>query len=281
MKKLINCTLLLTAGVIATSSLSFAQGSPLQRQQPPRGAMMQKRQPAHNYLPEFRVVADALAKEYEVKIVVDPALWVPAKPRALQAQTVIAALDELAAQGRKASWKKVYLKGVQGVTIPPEKLAESLRGLDAVEQTGIVVESPTIRRASTLIKNYEVPNNFDKELEAQQFDPGGIYVIYSTVPGGAAGKTLSDRVSDMQRESMELMMQMDEPQLQDAVQRGLDMFMNMDPSMRAKFMGMQMKAGMQAFMNMPQDQRNQLMQEMMGFAQGMFGGQTAPGGRKP
>ena len=261
---------------------SGAQGLPRHRQQPPSRTMMPKRPAPVNHLAEFKAAADMLARQFEVRIVVDPAIWVPGKPKApVEAASVAAALDQLVIQARKAAWKKVYLKGA-AANVLPEKLAESLRALDTVEQAGIVVESPSLRRASTLIKNYEVPAGFDKELEAQQFDPDGIYVLYSTVPGAVAGKAATDRIAEMQRESMELMMQLDDAGLQQAVQQGLDMFMNMDPSMRAKFMGMQMKAGMQAFMNMPPEQRNMLMQEMMGMAQGMFGGgQAPPPGRRP
>jgi len=282
MKTRINRGLLVLAGMTAALPLC-AQGG-IQRQQPPRGAMMQKRPVPQNHFPAFKALAESLARQFEVRIVVDPAIWVLAKPKATeQAANVGIALDQLVAQARKATWKKVYLKNAQGAAIPPEKLGESLRAVDIVEQTGIVVESPALRRASTVIKNYEVPANFNQELEAQQFDPDGIYVIYSTAPSALAGKSLAERVSEMQRDSMELMMQMDDTQLQEAVQKGLDMFMNMDPSLRSKFMGMQMRAGMQAFMNMPPEQRNQLMQEMMQFGQGLFGQGGPPGGgnRRP
>ena len=281
MKRVMIGGLIAAAGLLVLSP-AFAQNRPPQRQQPARGALAQRRPAPQNHLAELKAAAEALAKQHEVRIVVDPSLWVPGKPKAPdQSLSLNAALDYLAGQVRKASWKKVYLKGVQGVTIPADKLAESVRAVDAIEQAGLVVETPGTRRASTIIKNYEVSEEFGKDLEAQQFDSGGIYVIYNTTPGIAMGKSTTDRLADMQRESMELMMQLDDQQLQDAVQRGLDMFMNMDPGLRSKFMGMQMRAGMQAFMNMPADQRNQLMQEMMQFGQGMFGGQGAPPGRRP
>ncbi len=282
MKKCINGGLLVLVGITAAFPAS-AQGG-IQRQQPQRGVMMQKRPVPQNHIAAFKALADSLAKQYEVRIVVDPAIWVLAKPKApVQATNVGMALDQLVLQVRKSAWKRVYLKGVQALAIPPEKLGESLRAMDVVEQTGIVVETPAMRRASTIIKNYEVPANFNQELEAQQFDPDGIYVIYSTAPGALAGKSLAERVSEMQKESMEMMMQMDDTQLNEAVQKGLDMFMNMDPSMRSKFMGMQMRAGMRVFMNMPPDQRNLLMQDMMGFTQGMFGqgGPPGAGNRRP
>ena len=274
--------LLVLAGM--TASLPLAAQGGLQRQQPQRGVMSQKRPIPQNQIAAFKLIADSLAKLYEVRIVVDPAIWVLAKPKAPdQANNVGLALDQLVLQARKTAWKKVYLKSAQASTVVPEKLGESLRAMDAVEQAGIVVETPAMRRASTIIKNYEVPANFSQELEAQQFDTDGVYVIYSTIPSALGGKSLADRVTEMQKESMELMMQMDDTQLQQAVQKGLDMFMNMDPTMRSKFMGMQMRAGMQAFMNMPPDQRNQLMQEMMQFGQGMFGQGGPPGGgnRRP
>ena len=136
MIKAIHPALLAVLGIFATATPSLGQGSPPQRQQQ-RPPITQRRPQPQNFLAEFRAATDSLGKAFEVKIVVDPAIWVPGKPKAPEAETIAASLDQLVSQARKASWKKVYLKGVQGVTIPPEKLAESLRALDAVEQNGI------------------------------------------------------------------------------------------------------------------------------------------------
>jgi len=89
---------------------------------------------------------------------------------------------------------------------------------------------------------------------------------------------------DMQRQSMEMMLQMSPEELEQAMSQGLQMFMNMDPQTRTRLMGMQMRAGMQMFMRMSPEQRNELMQgvmQMFGGAGGPFGpgGPAAPNPR--
>src|SRR5205085_10191923 len=114
------------------------------------------------------------------------------------------------------------------------------------EQAGIVLENPATRRATTYIKNFEVPQNFDQALEPQQSSQPGVYVILTTLEGPGA-QSPEDRFFDLQREQMEMMMQMDPDQLSQAMSHGMDLWMNMDPALRGQMMGQMMKAGMQMF----------------------------------
>jgi hypothetical protein len=169
-----------------------------------------------------------------------------------------------------------------------ERLVDSVRALDKVEQSGIVLENPATHKATTYLKDWSVTPTFKDDLASGQFNGTPIYVLYSLKANG--GKSAAEELADMQKRSMDLMMSMDPDQMAAAMDQGVQMFMNMDPEMRGRFLGMQMQAGMKMFQNMNPDQRNQLMGQIMQSVQqnggGLFGGPggtPAPpaGGRRP
>jgi hypothetical protein len=245
-----------------------------------RGAQAARRPAPRNYLPELKKTAAAVGTEYSVNVVVDPYLFVATMPTAPdKGITVEKAMDALTHAATQLSWRRVYLaKSQAGVIPPPEKLVDTVRALDKVEQTGLVLENPATQKASTLMKDWNVTQTFKEELASAQFSGTPIYVLYSQKPGG--GKPPMEELADMQRRSMEMMMSMDPDQMATAMDQGIQMFMNMDPDTRTRFMGMQMQAGMKMLQNMSPDQRNQLMQSaMQSFQQsGGFPGGAPPGG---
>ena len=231
----------------------------------------QQRPQRRNYLPELKTIVEAIAKKADARIVVDPALFVAANPTAPAASlTVDKALDQLSSGIRNSAWRRVYLKASQAAVLPPaEKLAASVRALDQLEQTGLVLENPAAKKATTFVKNYDITPSFADDLQAGQFAPTPVYVLYSLTSKPEA-QTLGERYADLQREQMQMMMQMTPDELSESMNNGLQMFMNMDPNVRQQMMGTMMKAGMQMFMNMSPDQRNQLLQGI--FPGGLPGG---------
>jgi hypothetical protein len=290
-RRAISLTAIVTcAALTATTSMpSDAQIRPAAGN---RAGQAVRRPAPRNYLPELKTIADAASKQYEAKIVVDPAIFIATQPTAPDKNlTIDKAMDSFAAAARGLAWRRVYLSQAQGMTLPPaEKLAESVRALDKVEQAGIVLENPLTRKATTYMKDWSVGPNFHDELSTGQFSSNPIYVLYSVRTAGI--KPPMEEIADLQRRSMELMMSMDPDQMAQAMDNGVQMFMNMDPELRGRFLGMQMQAGMKMFQNMAPDQRNQLMQSVMqgiqqngGLPFGGPGGQPGSipsgGGRRP
>jgi hypothetical protein len=272
---------LLAAGFgIAFSLPAGAQGNNVQN----RGGGVTARRPApKNYIGELRDLAESMGKQYQTRIVVDPAIFVTSKPVAPDANLAIEkAMDALAGQVKNTAWRRVYLKQGAGAALPAlVKLADAVRSLDRVEQSGIVLENPATRRATTYVKDYAVSPSFKEELTNGQFSADPVYVLYSTgLAAGAGGTTPQERMQNLQREQMELMMQMDPDQVAQAMQQGMQMFMSLDPQTRSQFMGNMMRAGMQMFMNMPAEQRQELMQSIFQTFQqgGVFGGPGGPPG---
>jgi hypothetical protein len=270
---------LFAAGVVNTASPSGAQLNQRSQNQLGNRATQLRRPVPKNYLADLKLITDALAAKNNTKIVLDPSIFVAVKPTApVEGSALPAALDALTSQLKKVSWRRVYLTQVHaGSPPPPEKLAASVRTLDQIEQAGLILENPLTRRATSYMKEFAVPANFGEALQAQQFSTDGIIVIYSTVGGPDLTKSAEDRFFDLQKQQMDMMMQMDPDQLGQAMSRGMELWNQMDPTTRSAFMGQMMRAGMQMFNNMSPDQKQQMMQDAMQ----MFGGLGGGFGGKP
>lgn len=252
---------------------------------PNRNVGMQRRQaqPPRNFAREFRDVAEQLGRRFEARVIVEPTIFVAAAPRAPQdASDIEAGLNTLVGQARGLSWRRVYLPRASSGSVAPDRLAAALRAMEAVEQSGVVAVNPATRRASSFVREFPVGQQFTQDLEAQQYSTTPLYVIFAaTAAADASRLPAQQRMLDLQRQQMELMMQMSPEQMAEAVNQGMQMYMSLDPQVRQQMMGGMMRAGMQMFMNMPPEQRQHLIQEAMGNMQGMFGpgGPGGPPGR--
>ncbi len=245
------------------------------------GVGRQVRPPARNYLAELKTIIGEQAKKFEVRILVDPTIFVPAMPKfTAESDNIDKTMDALAAQFKGTSWRRIYLSQSQAGVIPaPEKLANAVRAMDEIQNAGLVLENPGTKKASTLIKDYTVTQNFPQELTANQFNNAPVYIFYAKTPMADA-MTPEEKYLDLQRQQMEMMMNMTPDQMAQSMASGMQMFMNMDPSVRSQFMGNMMRSGMQMFQNMSAEDRNTLMQGAMQAFQG--GGFGAPrGGGRP
>jgi hypothetical protein len=268
---LLGAVLCLTLSVPATAQLGANGGQ--------FGANARRTAPK-NYASVLKTIAADMATHYNVRIVVDPAIFIIVQPKKPDATlTVDKAMDALAATAKDLAWRRVYLSQAQGDVVPAaDKLAAAVRALDQVEQTGFVLENPLTAKATTFVKNWAVTPNFADDLTASQFNTRPLYVLYTT-KAFSDGRTPQERLADLQRQSMEMMLSMDPDQIADSVQQGFNMLMSLDPDTRARIMGMQMQAGMKMFQSMTPEQRQEMMQMGMQMFQGLQGGQGAP--RRP
>lgn len=235
--------------LIAAAAPGFAQAS----QPPNRGAGGQRRVAPRNYLPQLQPIVQAIAEHFRARIIVDPAIIVPAAPREpAAAQSVEAALDSLVGGLKNVAWRRVYLTRAEAAAVPAaDRLAAAVRSLGMIEQAGLIVVNPATQRATSFLKSFAVPANFDQVLDAQQFALAPVYVLYSTAADavGAGGASIQDQLMSLQRQQMDLMMRLDPEQMTQAMSQGMQMYMNMDPQTRSQFFGNMMRAGMQMWMN--------------------------------
>src|SRR5438874_13111001 len=96
---------LLAVGLsLALPTSAGAQGAPLNRP----GGLTRRTGPT-NFLPNLKEIADQLAKRYNTRIVVDPAIFVTIKPAVPDASlSVEKAMDALATSAKQVAWRRVY-----------------------------------------------------------------------------------------------------------------------------------------------------------------------------
>src|SRR5260221_448119 len=154
-----NMKTILTSGfaLLSLSALAIAPAAPAMAQLGNRPGLNQgpgpKRPSPKNYFSSLKEITDGLSTKFNVKVVADPAIFVPVKPVVPKDSTNInVALDALTSQLKKVSWRRIYLTQNTGSILPPaDKLAASIRAMELVEQSGIVLENTATRKASTLI----------------------------------------------------------------------------------------------------------------------------------
>lgn len=245
----------------------------------------QTRKPVRNFNAELKTLGDQIGTAFHVKVLVDPAIFVAAQPATpANSQTVEAAMTAVSTAVKNTAWRRVYLLKTDAAAIQaPAKIAAAMRALDLISHTGLVVEDTATRRATWLGKNINVGPELSQNLTEQQYSSEPLYVIYSTSADTGTG-TPQERMLDLQRQQMDLMMRMDPDQMSSAMAAGMQMYMNLDPATRSQFMGNMIRSGIQMWGNMPADQRQQMMGEIMGQIGPMFGGGGqggAGGGPRP
>lgn len=249
---------------LLTALIAFSAAVPMAHGQAGAGAPSTA---PRSFLPEVRQIASEIAKRFNARVVVDPSLVPQAQPRnPAEAETIEAALDLLCRQVRAAAWRRVYLNQVQFNTLPAaEKLAETVRMMTRIEQTGVVVENPATRRASAFLRDYAVSPTFKDELAAQQFSTVPVYVIYRTTDQ-TAQEAAAESYADLQRKQFEMLSQMDPQTRAQALQQSIQAMMSADPQTRQQFLQFLQQARMMLFGG-------------PGGPPGGPGGRRGPGGR--
>ncbi len=226
-------------------------------------------QPQNQSHKQIQDEATKLASQFGVRVLVESDLALPAG-RTLtpigNPSSIEAGLNALSQQIEGAAWKKIYLPDAVSSTPPnPDQLAQMVRALNSMEATGLVMADSTSSRATSFVKNFPVTEGFEQSLAAEQFSTKPIYLLYQTKPGligtGASDATIK-KFNQLQKEQLDMMMQMTPQQMQQAMQAGMQSFMQLDPQVRNQLMGNWMRMGFQMLRQMSPDQRRQLFQSV-------------------
>lgn len=232
-------------------------------------------QAPRNFLNELRDIATALGRRWQTRILVDPSIFVAAPPKSpVSGIPIEKALDTLTGNLKNVAWRRAYLPRTQPEVVPPvEKLVSAIRALDLVELDGVVLENPATRRATSFLKNYPTAPAFYEDLKTSDFTPRPLYVLYSLRPTAGSGdeKGVAKQFVDLQRQQMQMMLQMSPEQLTEAMSQGIQIFQNLDPATRNQLMGNMMRSGMQMFQSLSPAERQQIFQMI---------GPPSPGGGK-
>lgn len=226
---------------------------------------------------EFVNIVKSIAGFFKAKVLVEPAIFAANPPKEpAGADNIDAALTALVKDQKDVAYRTVYLKKADPTKqVSVEKIAASLRALDLLDQSEMVVANSGKSKALSVKKEETIDPATIKDV-----DP--VYVIYYSPPdinAIGAGKAMQDRYMDLQRQSLQMMLQMDQSQMSDMMMQGMKLWMNLDPSTRSQFMVSMIKGGMQMMNSFTQDQKAEFGRTMGQVIQQMQAEGSLPTGK--
>jgi hypothetical protein len=195
---------------------------------------------------DTRSLAAALTTRYGTPFLVDPSLLFSG-PAALPAADLPAekALAALAHRLPGAAGRRVYLPEARQKRLPsPERLAAVVRGLDEMVPFSLLIENPGRERATLYLKDQ--PSAFLPMLiEQGQLSERPLSLLYSRTPA-ARGDSVEDRVADLQRQQIGLLLRMSPEELTQAAETVIRSFPTADADTQSRLMGLPAMAGLMA-----------------------------------
>lgn len=220
------------------------------------------RQPNDNRVPIQQAVQD-LAQSTSARIFVDDlASGRVMKPVAKELEP---ALDEIVRQVPGLVWRKVYLRKIIGAEPQPERVVNAVRNMLTIDLGGVIAVDSKTNTLASFVRDFPYPSGFEQGLGSMQppFEDKPYYVVVNPKPrpvfdtdkGGAV-----DTYMNMQQQMLGLLNKMSPEERQKAMQAGMQMWMQMDPSLRNQMMLEGMRMSFEMWQQMSPDQRQQMME---------------------
>jgi hypothetical protein len=193
-----------------------------------------------------KALAAALSGRFGVTVLVDPALAVASPPElpAMDA-SVEGAFAAVTRELPGSAWRRVYLTEAQQKRLPSaEKLAAWVRTLEQLEPDRLVLQQAATRPA-TVYRKAEPLEALPALRRRGGFGDQPIYLILSTTPA-ARGGTLEERLLDLQRQQIGLMLRLSPEQMAQTMAQTIRAFPAADAGTRARLMALPAMAGLMA-----------------------------------
>ncbi|MCW3096533.1 MAG: hypothetical protein JWL77_2151 [Chthonomonadaceae bacterium] len=168
-----------------------------------------------NHLDTLRDIATMLAKRYDVRILIDPALFVSAPPRRpFEEMTPTQALDLLAQSLPDSAWRGIYQK--PPTAAPPalsaRSLAATMRLLDHMPPALLHLENAASQRSVTLQSDLAA-TELPTKVTAHGFAARPTYLLYATQDATDRSLSVAQRLEQLQRQQMEQLLNLNSSQM--------------------------------------------------------------------
>jgi hypothetical protein len=193
-----------------------------------------------------KALAAAMAERYQVTVLVDPALPM-ASPVSLPARDapMEEALAQIAAALPGSAWRRVYLPEAQRKRLPSAaKLATWVRTLERLETGSLALQDPAARHEISYRKDEPAASLTSLRRQGGLAEQP-IYLLVSTTPS-ARGGTPEERLLDLQRQQIGLMLRLSPEQMGQSMARAIRAFPSADAETRSRLLGLPAMAGLMA-----------------------------------
>jgi hypothetical protein len=204
------------------------------------------RRPADPVL-RLRLLCAELARRSGCLVVLDPDLFLAAEPAAPpRGLDIEATLDALLAPLGTVGWRRVRVSKAEAA-----KLGRRDRAADLVSAVHTLEASPIPEvRLFDPSKSESITFRSVRERTADQDAPARegdaeLYLVISEVPS-AHGAGLEDRLGDLQRQQVELMLGLDAPSLARAMQGSIELYPSLGEAGQKRLLALPMMAGLMA-----------------------------------
>lgn len=144
-----------------------------------------------------------------------------------------------------AAGRRVYLRDVRPKRLPvPDRLAAAAREMDELAPSSLLVENVAAGRAALYLKD-QPKALLPQLIEQGRLGDSPLYLLYSTTPA-ARGGSLEERVADLQRQQLGMLLRMSAQEMGDVVAAVIQEFSSADPETQARLMGLPAMAGLMA-----------------------------------
>ncbi|MCW3052329.1 MAG: hypothetical protein JWN14_1499 [Chthonomonadales bacterium] len=177
-----------------------------------------------NHLDTLREIAAILAKQYDIRILIDPTLFVPTPPvRPSKEKTLIQALDLLTQSIPASAWHAVYQKpptAASPTTPSARSLAVTMRLLDHMPPALLHLENAVSRQSVTLQSDLTI-TEFPAKVIAHHFAARPTYLLYATLEETDPSLSVAQRLGLLQRQQMEQLLNLNSSQMNQVMTEAL------------------------------------------------------------
>jgi hypothetical protein len=176
-------------------------------------------------------------------------------------------------------WRKIYLPGREGDGTG-EQVRAAARALEAMEGSGVIVEDPSLGKATLFMRSVPSAADFETKVRATWPQMHPYYLISD--PRAAArpdaarkepaaarkpGAPTPEEFAALERQRMEMFLRLTPEQRAAATAQAMDVFLQADPAVMQEMMQTGMQAWLQSMQRMTPEQRQQLFQRSMQMMQ--------------
>ena len=201
-----------------------------------------------NHLTELREAAGTLSQRYGAPFLVDPEIYLVARPRLPEPELAAdAAGAALTGSIHGVAFRALYVPNADRNDLEHldvARLAAGVREVTAAPPVTSLFEDasgPPLLFRGDLRK----PQEIDAELDRSGFSRQPVYLFYSTTPSGR-GATYVERLADLQRQQMRLLLKMNPDQLSGLMEQQLQSYQAADPQTRNSILSLPVMAWMMA-----------------------------------
>ena len=172
---------------------------------------------SQNHLDTLRDIVAMLAKRYDIRILIDPTLFVPTPPvRPSKEKTLIQALDLLTQSLSGSAWHVVYQKPPTAASPSARSLAVTMRLLDHMPPALLHLENAASQQSVTLQSDLTT-TEFPAKVTAHHFAAHPIYLLYATQEETDPSLSVAQRLGLLQRQQMEQLLNLNSSQMNQAM----------------------------------------------------------------